>query len=151
MKIPPLRTNGREYSKETMKQYLCCTDERKSHTQAKKTTRVGNVRCFGNLFIFLKPLGIRIFYENVEHDKVISGIIEDRFLQWTFFAGTIFNKIPRKRPNIVFAKHISAHSRQRTQFCTNVWIFMLQRFSLWPFTLLKQSMQKIKLLFVFLY
>ena len=74
--IIPFWTNGREYAKEAMKQYFCCTNEREPHTQPKKTTRVSNVRCFRYLFIFLKSFGIWIFYKDIKHYKIIPGVIE---------------------------------------------------------------------------
>jgi len=74
---------GRADAEEAVKEDLGPADEAESHAETEQTSGVGNVRRLRDLFVLLKPLGIRILDEDVEHDQVFSGVLQDDLLDRT--------------------------------------------------------------------
>ena len=52
-------------------------EEGEEQANTQETPRVGNVGRLGDLLILHEPLSIGILYEDVEHDQVVLGVVED--------------------------------------------------------------------------
>ena len=69
--------DGRTDAEEAVEEDLGAADEAEAHAEAKQTSGVGNVRRLRDLLILLEPLGVRILDEDIEHDQVFFGVLQD--------------------------------------------------------------------------
>ena len=98
------RKDRRADSEETMEKNFRAADQTKSHAETQQTSWVGNVGCLGDLLVFLEPLCVRILDEDVEHDQVFSGVVQDHFFDWASSGGAVWDVLTGNVPIIVFAK-----------------------------------------------
>ncbi len=66
-----------------MEEYLRAADEREPHAESQEASAVGDVRRLGDLLIFLESLGVGVLDEDVEHDQVLAGVVQDHLLNRT--------------------------------------------------------------------
>ena len=52
-------------------------DEGKAHAEPQQAAGVGDVGRLGDLLVLHEPLGVGILDEDVEHDEVVLGIVQD--------------------------------------------------------------------------
>ena len=52
-------------------------DEGEAHAEPQQAAGVGDVGRLGDLLVLHEPLGVRILYEDVEHNQVVLGVVED--------------------------------------------------------------------------
>ena len=98
------REDGRAYPEEAVKQDLSTADQAKTHAEAEQTSGVSNVRRLGDLFVLLEPLGVRILDEDVEHDQVFFGVLQDDIFDWTRGWRAVWNVLTWNVPVVVLAK-----------------------------------------------
>ncbi len=60
-----------------MEENLRTADEGEPHAQAEETAGVGDVGSLGDLLVFLEALGIRVLDEDVKHDQVLTGVVQN--------------------------------------------------------------------------
>ena len=52
-------------------------DEGEAHAKPQQATGVGDIGRLGDLLILHEPLGVGILDEDVEHDEVVLGVVQD--------------------------------------------------------------------------
>jgi hypothetical protein len=82
-----------EESKDCVEDNLGAADEGEAHAEAEEAARVSNVGRDGNLLVLLEPLGVRVLDEDVEHDQVLSSVVQDGLLYRTVAAAAVGNRM----------------------------------------------------------
>ena len=52
-------------------------DEGEAHAKPQQATGVGDIGRLSDLLILHEPLGVRVLDEDVEHDEVVLGVVQD--------------------------------------------------------------------------
>ena len=52
-------------------------DEGEAHAEPQQATGVGDIGRLGDLLVLHEPLGVGILDEDVEHDEVVLGVVQD--------------------------------------------------------------------------
>jgi hypothetical protein len=91
-------------SEEAVEEDLCAADEAEAHAEAEQTAGVGDVRRLRDLLVLLEPLGVRILDEDVEHDQVLAGVLQDHLFDGAGRGRAVGHVLARDVPVVVLAK-----------------------------------------------
>ena len=112
-------------------------DQGEAHAETQQTSTVGNVRRLGDLLVLLEALGVRVLDEDVEHDEVLPGVVEDHFLYGTVARVAVGHHVPPYVPVVVLAK---LHRLEGLQDGADVGVLPLQGLPLGPVALFHEPL-----------
>ena len=139
------RKQNADDAENTVKENFGGADEAEAHAKAQKAARVGDVRRLGDLLVLLEALGVGIFDEDVKHDEIFPGVVQDDVFQRALSGVAIGDQLsPRDVPLVVAAKFDARFRKrfQRFQQLAEGRIFPKQRLPLWTVALLNQPPEK---------